>query len=168
MVINKNCSRIQFFIGMDISYLYFGLLPLLLFKPSLEIDGTFFIRNVDTILLQGIFSLFAMTSLMTLLITIFINPFSEIAQDSTGFPAYGEFKSFAFSGLLAVIIVNVDSKFVLNLLNEVGAGKQALSQHIDNGSWVASVMATILFEVFRICGKRSNPVHCSHFNFSPS
>jgi hypothetical protein len=168
MVINKNCSRTDFFPGMDISYLYFGLLPLLLFKPSLEIDGTFFIRNVDTILLQGIFSLFAMTSLMTLLITIFINPFSEIAQDSTGFPAYGEFKSFAFSGLLAVIIVNVDSKFVLNLLNEVGAGKQALSQHIDNGSWVASVMATILFEVFRICGKRSNLVHHSDFLFSPS
>lgn len=141
--------------GMDISYLYFGLLPLLLFKPSLEIDGTFFIRNVDTILIQGLATLLSVICCMTVIITFLINPFYEIARDSTGFPAYGEFRSFAFSGMLAVTLVNVDSRFILNLLNEVGSGKQRLSQLIDNGSWVASVMASMLFEVFRIAVQAS-------------
>lgn len=37
----------------DISYLYFGLLPLLIFKPSFDIDYNFILRNIDTIIILG-------------------------------------------------------------------------------------------------------------------
>ena len=37
----------------DISYLYFGLLPLLIFKPSFDIDYNYILRNIDTIIILG-------------------------------------------------------------------------------------------------------------------
>jgi len=40
-------------INCDISYLYFGLLPLLIFKPSFDIDYNYILRNIDTIIILG-------------------------------------------------------------------------------------------------------------------
>ena len=73
-------------------------------------------------------------------------------MDSTGFPAYGEFRSFAFGGMLAVIICCTDSTHVLNLLNEIGGRRNRLSTLIDNGSWIASTLSLVVFELFRISG----------------
>lgn len=89
---------------------------------------------------------------ITSLITSSIQPFYEISKDSTGFPAYGEFRSFAFGGILAVLICCVDSSHVLSLLNETGCRKSRVSALIDNGSWFATTLALVVFEIFRISG----------------
>ena len=45
-----------------------------------------------------------------------IEPFREIALDSTDFPDYGEFRSFALGGILAIIVSLPDSSLMLGLL----------------------------------------------------
>ena len=37
--------------GSDISYLYFLILPMLIFKPSFDVDYNFVLRNFDNIML---------------------------------------------------------------------------------------------------------------------
>ena len=45
-----------------------------------------------------------------------IEPFREVSLDSTKFPDYGEFRSFALGGMLAVIVALPDSSLMLGLL----------------------------------------------------
>ena len=53
---------------------------------------------------------------MTVFVVGSIEPFTEIAMDSTDYPDYGEFRSFAMAGLLAVIVGLSDSSLILGLL----------------------------------------------------
>ena len=90
--------------------------------------------------------------MVTVFITNVMEPFHEIAVDSTGFPAFGEFRSFAFGGMLALVVCCTDAGHVLNLLNEIGGRKNRLSTLIDNSSWIASTLSLLIFELFRISG----------------
>ena len=39
--------------GSDISVMYFAILPILIFKPSFDLDYNFILRNIDTIVILG-------------------------------------------------------------------------------------------------------------------
>ena len=74
---------------------------------------------------------------MTVFIVTTVEPFHEIALDSTDFPDYGEFRSFAMGGMLAVIItisgrVRKNRKFfkVTFLENFVNLKKNRIVQNI--------------------------------------
>ena len=59
----------------------------------------------------------------TTFITGTIEPFREIAIDSTNFPDFGEFRSFALGGMLAIIVALPDSSLMLGLLKVILAIK---------------------------------------------
>lgn len=136
--------------GSDISYLYFGILPLLIFKPSFDLDYNWILRNIETIVIMGGGSFIAVVTVVTAFIVTTIQPFGEIALDSTRFPNYGEFRSFAMGGMLAVIITVADTSLILGLLREIGGKNNRLSAIIENGGWIATCLGTTLFEIFRI------------------
>lgn len=146
-------------INCDISYLYFGLLPLLIFKPSFDIDYNYILRNIDTIIILGAATLLTLLITVTSFVTTTIEPFHEISTDSSGFPAYGEFRSFAFGGLLSIIICCTDATQLLSLLNELGGRQNRLATIIDMGSWLASALSLIIFELFRISVQASQTWH---------
>ena len=50
--------------AFDISYLYFGILPLLIFKPSFDVDYNFILRNIDSIIVLG------SSTLLTLVVSL--------------------------------------------------------------------------------------------------
>lgn len=50
--------------SFDISYLYFGILPLLIFKPSFDVDYNFILRNIDSIIVLG------SSTLLTLVVSL--------------------------------------------------------------------------------------------------
>jgi len=136
--------------GSDISYLYFGILPLLIFKPSFDLDYNWILRNIETIVILGGGSFIAVVTIVTAFIVTTIQPFGEIALDSTRFPNYGEFRSFAMGGMLAVIITVADTSLILGLLKEIGGKNNRLSAIIENGGWIATCLGTTMFEIFRI------------------
>jgi len=136
--------------GSDISYLYFGILPLLIFKPSFDLDYNWILRNIETIVILGGGSFVAVVTVVTAFIVTTIQPFGEIALDSTRFPNYGEFRSFAMGGMLAVIITVADTSLILGLLREIGGKNNRLTAIIENGGWIATCLGTTLFEIFRI------------------
>ena len=101
---------------------------------------------------------------MTVFIVTSIEPFREIALDSTDFPDYGEFRSFAMGGMLGVIITIADSSLILRLLKEIGGKNNRLSAIIENGGWVATCLGTTLFEIFRISGLGRSKIFISNNN----
>ena len=134
--------------------MYFGILPLLIFKPSFDLDYNWILRNIETIVILGGGSFIAVVTVVTAFIVTTIQPFGEIALDSTRFPNYGEFRSFAMGGMLAVIITVADTSLILGLLREIGGKNNRLTAIIENGGWIATCLGTTLFEIFRISGKK--------------
>ena len=100
-------------------------------------------------------SFIAVVTVVTAFIVTTIQPFGEIALDSTRFPNYGEFRSFAMGGMLAVIITVADTSLILGLLREIGGKNNRLTAIIENGGWIATCLGTTLFEIFRISGKKT-------------
>ena len=91
---------------------------------------------------------------MTAFIVTSIQPFTEISKDSTGFPAFGEFRSMAFAGMLATLLCTMDSSHILSLLGEIGSGKNRIAALIENGNWFATTLSLIVFELCRVSGQK--------------
>ena len=118
-------------------------------------DYNWILRNIETIVILGGGSFIAVVTVVTAFIVTTIQPFGEIALDSTRFPNYGEFRSFAMGGMLAVIITVADTSLILGLLREIGGKNNRLTAIIENGGWIATCLGTTLFEIFRISGKKT-------------
>ena len=56
-------------------------------------------------------------------------------MDSTQFPDYGEFRSFALGGMLAVIVALPDSSLMLSLLKVIIGKTLTQQNHSLQGNW---------------------------------
>ena len=79
-----------------------------------------------------------------------IEPFREIALDSTDFPDYGEFRSFALGGILAIIVSLPDSSLMLGLLKVLRSSIQSLTFFSRK-----SAAKTIVFRTYWTMGRGS-------------